>query len=71
MEEEPPRYVPMDKRGWIRDTKTGAILSVDRAAKKEHMEQVSRQKAKNEELNSLKDQVDQLTELVHKLIEDK
>ena len=70
-EENVSRYVPTDKRGWVRDTETGAILSVDRRGRKEHLERVARQTAKNDELNSLKDEVSQLKELVNKLIEDK
>jgi hypothetical protein len=66
-----PRYVPTDKRGWIRDTKTGALLSVDRTAQKEHNQRVSTERIKTEELNSLKDEVSQLKELVNKLIGDK
>lgn len=65
------RYVATDKRGWIRDTKTGALLSVDRTAQKEHNQRVSTERIKIEELNSLKDEVSQLKELVNKLIGDK
>lgn len=71
MEEKTPRYVPTDRRGWIRDTETGAILSVDRAAQKQHREEVARQKSNNDELNSLKDELSQLKALVNKLVEDK
>lgn len=70
-EEKHPRYVPTEKRGWVRDTETGAIISVDRRGRSEHMEQASRQAAKTDELNSLKDEVSQLKELVTQLIEDK
>jgi len=70
-EEKPPRYVPTEMRGWIRDTETGAILSVDRLAKKEHQVQVSQQRAQKSEINNLKSQVSELSRLVEKLIEDK
>lgn len=71
MDEKTPKYVRTDQQGWIRDTETGAILSVNRSAQKEHKERVEKQRAKNAELNSLKDELSQLKALVNKLVEDK
>ena len=66
-----PRYVNTDQLGWVRDTESGAIICVDQDAKRQHTEEVNRQRAKNDELNSLKDELSQLKALVNKLIEDK
>jgi hypothetical protein len=70
MENIKQRYVPTDRRGWIRDTETGALLSVDRVSQKNHKEKIDRHVSNIDELNSLKDEVSQLKQLVKKLVED-
>jgi len=64
-------YVKTDQLGWVRDLQSGAIICVDENAKKQHEEEVARQRVKKEELNSMKNELSMLKELVQKLIEDK
>jgi len=71
MSKSDPRYLNTDQLGWVRDTESGAIICVDEDAKKQHKEEVARQKARVDELNSLKDELSQLKALVNKLVEDK
>jgi len=71
MDKSSSRYVKTDQLGWIRDMESGAILCVDQDAKRQHQDEANRQRAKNDELNSLKDELSQLKALVNKLIEDK
>jgi|DEB0MinimDraft_6_1074348.scaffolds.fasta_scaffold01026_3 hypothetical protein len=71
MDKRNSRFVNTDQMGWVRDTESGAIICIDQDAKKQHLEEVKRQRAKNDELNNLKDELSQLKKLVNKLIEDK
>lgn len=69
---KPPRYVPTDKVGWIRDTQTGAILSIDRRGQKDYRERAEKYKetqAKINSINTLEESVKELTELVRKLMD--
>lgn len=67
-----PRYVPTDKIGWIRDTHTGAILSVDQRGQKDYRERLQKFKetqAKINSINTLQTEVEELKTLVKMLMD--
>lgn len=71
MDEEKPRYVMTDKTGWIRDTHTGAILSVDQRGQKDYHDRMKKFKETQSKINTLEKDLRDLQELVKKLMDNK
>ena len=73
-EAKKPRYIPTDKPGWIRDTHTGAILSVDTRGQKDYHDRLIKFKetqSKINSINTLEQELADLKKIVQALIENK
>lgn len=69
--EKNSRYVPTDKIGWIRDTHTGAILSVDTRGQKDYHDRMLKFKetqSKINSINTLEQELDDLKKIVQTLL---
>lgn len=53
LEENVPKFVPTDKKGWIRDTETGAVISVDSRARSEYYDRLGKVKEQQEKIDSI------------------
>lgn len=74
LDEKLPRYVKTDKVGWLRDTETGAILSVDYRGQKDYHDRLLKFKEtqdKIKSINTLQEEVNQLKDIIQKLIDSK
>lgn len=59
------RYVPTNVHGFVKDRRTGAVLNNDAAAYRMHVDSIRRE----QEINTLRDELDQLRGVVTKLLQ--
>jgi len=67
LSDEKDRYVPTDKAGWIRDTYTGAVLSVDHRGLKayhERLVKIKETQSKIDNINTLEERIKHLEDVI-------